>query len=156
MLNYSNFRASIPPHEGDISCSVAVCFAQSPLSPRLSHVHSFSLLSWSFAHCLSHLYFVNLSLFLLLSSLLTFCWWRLSIYTPQLTTLPGKSHYLSKALLKQLGVRLFWENLWWLGNSRRPKMDSSFSNNLRQPAVNFKVKRTQNKEEGGLLITYLT
>lgn len=34
-------------------------------------------------------------------------------------------------------------------------MDSSFSSNLRQPAVNLKVKMTQNKE-GSLLIKYLT
>ena len=54
------------------------------------------------------------------------------------------------------GAHLFWENLWWLGNTQRPKMDSSFSVYLRRPAVRFKEKRTQNKEDGGLLIKYLT
>lgn len=102
MLNYSHFRATIPPHTVDISSSVTVCFAHSPLSLRLPLVRSLSLLSWSFAHCLSRLYFVNPSLFLCLSSQLTFCSWRLSIYTPQVTTFPGTSHYLSKEHLKLL------------------------------------------------------
>lgn len=35
-------------------------------------------------------------------------------------------------------------------------MDSSFSETQRRPAVSFKGKKAQNKEEGGLLIKYLT
>lgn len=76
MLNYSHFRASIPPHAGDISSSACVCFTHSPPSLCLPHVRSLSLLSWSFAHFLCHLYFVNPSLFHCVSSQLTFCWWH--------------------------------------------------------------------------------
>lgn len=65
MLNYSHFGVPIPPHAGDISSSVTVCLAHSPLSLCLPHDPSFSLLSWSFARCLCHLCFVNPSLFLM-------------------------------------------------------------------------------------------
>lgn len=156
MLNYSHFRASIPPHAGDISSSVTVCFAHSPLSLCVPHVRAVSLLSWSFAHCLCHLYFVNPSLFLCVSPQLTFRWWRLSIYTPQVTTFLEHLAIYLKSSWSCWGVHLFWENLWWLGNTRWPKMDSSFSVNLRRPAVSFKVKRARNKKKGGLLIKYLT
>lgn len=61
-----------------------------------------------------------------------------------------------KSSWSRWGVHLFWENLWWFGNTRWPKMDSSFSANLRRPAVSFRAKRTWNKEEGVLLIKYLT
>lgn len=150
MLNYSHFRASIPPHTGDISSSVAVCFAHSPLS--LSPPCSLGL-SWSFSRCLCHLYFVNLSVSP--PSWLSAHGDRLFILLKLLLSLEHLSIYL-KSSWSYWGVHLFWGNLWWLGNTRRPKMDSSFSVNLRRPAVSFKVKRCRNKEEGGLLIKYLT
>lgn len=144
MLNYSHFRASIPPHAEDISSSVSVCFAHSPPSLCLPDVCALSLLSWSFTHFLCHLYFVNPSLFHCVSSQLTFFLLMAHSLFILLNLLLFLEHLTiyQKSSWSIWGEHLFRKNLWWLGNTQRPKMDSSFSVNLRRPAVSFKVKRT--------------
>lgn len=157
MLNYSLFRASISPHAADISSSDSLRFAQSPPSlppPRTPAARR----PPPPLIILCHLYFVNLSLFLCFSSQLTLRWWHAVYFYPPFDLLLFPEHLAvyQKGSWSTRGAHLFWENLWWLCNARGPKMDSSFSVNLRRPAASFKVKGTWNKERGGLLIKYLT
>lgn len=147
MLNYSHFGGSIPPHAGDISSSVTVCFSQSPLSLRVSpRVRSLAPLL-----IIHSLFVICILLIPLCSSVSPLRWLsadgnRLFILRNLLLFLEHLTIYL-KSSWSRWGLRLFWENLWWLGNKRRPKMDSSFSVNLRQPAVSFKAEK--HPEEGG-------
>ena len=87
MLNNSHFRASTPPPPPPPPTQ-EILVPQSQFALRRvlwvsvpPHARSLSLLSWSFSRCLCHLCFVNPSL---LSA--DFLLMRLSIYTPQVTT----------------------------------------------------------------------